>query len=546
MNAKELKDLADSLFTKRGTLLSLWQEQAENFYPERADFTLRRALGTDFASGMMTSYPILCRRDLGDQIGQMLRPTAKEWAHVSLRDPFAEDNEAKRMLQWASSVQRRAMYDPVTLFTRATKEGDHDFAAFGQCAISVRLNKNNDALLYRTWHLRDMAWAENEEGKIGMIFRKWKPTNRDLVRLFGNRVHREVQTQNEAGKNPLGEVDCMHMIVEADLYDDKGTGKPWWSITYDCEHAHVIEAVNQWNREYVIPRWQTVSGSQYAYSPATIAALPDARLIQAMTYTLLEAGEKVVNPPLVATKDVVKSDMSVYAGGVTWVDRDYDERAGEALRPMTIDAKGMPLGVEMQKDSRLSIAAAFFLNKLTMPQRGPEMTAYEVGQRIQEYIRGALPIFEPMEMNYNGELCMTTWELLLRGGAFGNPETFPMAVRKAMAAGALQFRFQSPLHDAIEAQRGQKFMEVQSMVAQALAVDKTSVAVVDWQGALRDALDGIGAPAKWINDEAKVKQMVQGQQQAEQTQAMLEQMQIGADVANKLAGAQTEQAVVSP
>jgi hypothetical protein len=33
------------------------------------------------------------------------------------------------------------------------------------------------------------------------------------------------------------------------------------------------------------------------------------------------------------------------------------------------------------------------------------MTAYEVGQRVQEYIRNALPIFEPMEMEYNAALC---------------------------------------------------------------------------------------------------------------------------------------------
>jgi hypothetical protein len=54
-----------------------------------------------------------------------------------------------------------------------------------------------------------------------------------------------------------------------------------------------------WSLIYVIPRWQTVSGSQYAYSPATVAALPDARLIQAMTLTFFEAGEKATNPPMV-------------------------------------------------------------------------------------------------------------------------------------------------------------------------------------------------------------------------------------------------------
>ena len=546
MNAKDLAEFGDGLFSKRSSLLSLWQEQADNFYPERADFTYQRSLGTDFAANLQTSYPVLCRRDLGDQISSMLRPTQKEWFHVGMRDPYAEDNETERFLEWATKVQRRAMYDPVSQFTRATKEGDHDFATFGQCALRLRLNKAGDALLYTCFHLRDMAWAENEDGQIGMMFRRWKPTARDLLRLFGQgKIHYDVY-KAATGNDPLQETQCMHMIVEADLYDDDAKGKPFWSIAYDVEHDQVMEAVPVWNREYAIPRWQTVSGSQYAFSPATVTALPDARLIQAMTYTLLEAGEKVVNPPLVATKDVVKSDMSVYAGGVTWIDRDYDERLGDALRPMTIDAKGMPLGIEMQKDSRQMIAACFFLNKLSMPQRGPEMTAYEVGQRVQEYIRGALPLFEPMEMNYNGEICMLTWDLMLRNGAFGNPQNFPRRVRQAMEAGAMQFRFESPLHDALEAQKGAKFLEMKALIAEAAAIDKSAIALPDATVALRDALNGIGVPANWIRSETTVEQMKAAEAAAQQAQTTLAAMQQGADVAATLATAQAQAAAATP
>jgi hypothetical protein len=128
---------------------------------------------------------------------------------------------------------------------------------------------------------------------------------------------------------PNEEFECMHMMLEADMYERRsGAHGTYWSIYYDHGNEHVIQEVNTWNQEYAIPRWQTVSGSQYAFSPATVAALPDARLLQAMTYTLLEAGEKVTNPPMVATQDVVRSDVAIYAGGITWVDRDYDEKLG--------------------------------------------------------------------------------------------------------------------------------------------------------------------------------------------------------------------------
>jgi hypothetical protein len=420
------------------------------------------------------------------------------------------------------------MYDRVTMFTRATKEGDHDFATFGQAVLSVRLNKQANALLYRCWHIRDVVWMENEDGEICLIARKWKPTCRDMMRLFVGKNHQ--QMSQKAEKAPFEEVECYHIIVEADLFDGDAKGRPYWSIYYDATHDHQIEAVPVWNKEYVIPRWQTVSGSQYAFSPATIVALPDARLIQSMTYTLLEAGEKITNPPLIATIDAIKSDISVFAGGVTWVDNEYDEKMGEALHPITQDARGMPIGIDMQRDAREMLMRCFFLNKLNLPQRAPEMTAYEVGQRIQQYIRDAMPIFEPMEADYNGQLCEMTFDIMMRAGAFGSPYDMPESLRGA----DIEFHFESPLHDAIEMQKGQKFLEMSSIIAQAVQLDQSVAALPDAKTAVRDVLEGIDVPAKWINSETTVKDIERAQQAARESAETLAAMQQGSEVAVNL------------
>lgn len=526
MEIKRLVELAEELFTKKKMLNSLHQEVAEHFCPARADFTVTRPLGTDFAANLMSSYPSQCARTLGDQFSTMLRPTARPWFHVGIRHtPQAiKDNETRRILEWFEEVQRRAMYDPVTSFTRATKEGDQDFAVFGQCVISVEMNRDQDALLYRSWHLRDCAWMENEDGKIGFFARKSKPTIHVLNQKFGSKVHDEVKKLYDQA--PFEEVECMHLIVEAAFYDDNSQGRPRWSLWYDITHQHLMEAVPIWNRHYVVPRWVTTTstlyGSQYAYSPAVICALPDARLVQAMTFTLLEAGEKATSPPIIATKDVVRSDLALYAGGVTWVDQDYDERLGEALRPLNQDFRGFNFGVEMNKDTRMMISSAFFLDKLTMPQRGPEMTAYEVGQRVQEYVRNALPIFEPVEMEYNAAVCDETFDILWRRGAFGDPRTWPKSLRGA----EVSFNFESPLHDAIEQQKGQKYQEAQQLIGQAVALDPSCAFVPRAEVALREALAGIGVPSVWLNSEsfvAKAKAQQAAQQQAQQKLAAMEQ-----------------------
>ena len=526
MNAKELRDVAEELFSKRCMLLSLWQDISENFYPSRADFTLRREIGEEFGRNLMTSYPVMVQRDLANTLGSMLRPTSQDWFHFRTANVNVDkDVEARQWLEWAEATQRRAMYDLSAQFTRATKEGDHDYSAFGQCAISVELIPAINSLLYRCWHLRDMAWAENQYGAIGQVFRKWKTTVRTLVRTFPGKVSQSVVTA--ASKSPFEEIECMHMVVEADMYDLK-VNTPYISIYYDCRNDQVLEAVGVYDLIYVIPRWQTVSGSQYAYSPATIAGLPEARLLQAMTATLLEAGEKMTNPPMVATQEAIRSDISIYAGGITWVDAAYDERLGEVLRPLTQDKSGMPLGMEMQKDSRAVLMECFYLNKFGMPDRGSaEMTAFEVGQRVQEYIRGALPIFEPMEQDYNGQMCEMTFNRLQRAGTFGDPRNMPRALR---GGAEVEFEFVSPLHDAIESQKTQKFMEMKTVIAEAVAVDQEAIDAIDVTEALRDALLAT-IPAGWVSTEAEIEMKKGKRKEAAAMQASLAAMEQASMVA---------------
>jgi hypothetical protein len=529
---KCLKDRGEQLFTKRHGLLSLWQEIADNFYPERADFTNIRNLGSEMAAYLVTSSPAIARRDLANAFSSMLRPTAKDWFHTSTNHPDSEDTEAKQWLEWASGLQKNAMYDRKAQFTRATKEGDNDFAAFGQCVISTELNLKTNTLLYRSWHLRDVAWVEDENGEANTVYRKWKPSAIDLKLMFGDKIHEKVA--KKVAKSPYEEINVWHIVMPTEQYQAiEGAEKinqPFVSIYLDIDNDHEIEVVGQHINMYTIPRWATVSGSQYAHSPATVVALGDARLIQTVTGTLLEAGEKAVNPPMIGVQEALRSDMSMFAGGFTAVDSDYDERLGEVLRPLNMDTSGLRYGMEINGDIREQIMEAFFLNKLSLPPvGGPDMTAYEVGQRVQEYIRNALPLFEPVEAEYNGQLCEKSFELLFRAGAFGDPRNIPQSIQGADIA----FTFESPLREATEKAKVGQFMEAQQILAQAISLDPSTALIVNGQKATRDVLEAV-APSAWLNSESDVEIAAEEQMQAQMERDQLNQMQQGASIAKDL------------
>jgi hypothetical protein len=109
---------------------------------------------------------------------------------------------------------------------------------------------------------------------------------------------------------------------------------------------------------------------------------------------------------------------------------------------------------------------------------------------------------------------------------------------ESLMGAELQFRFESPLHDAIEQAKSATFQEAQAITANVITLDPSAVSVVDWKTAFRDVLNGIGAPAKWLNSEEQVAQADMAQRQQAQTQALLGNLQQGADVAKTIKEAQ--------
>ena len=524
--AKQLLENGDSLFSKRLGLLSFWQDVAENFYPERASFTAGKTIGEDFAANLNSSYPLIVRRELGNSFSAMLRRQDQEWFHVSIDREDRIDHAGKAWLERATKIQRRAMYDRASMFVRATKEGDHDFASFGQCVLTKDINYAKTALLYRCWHPRDVAWCESADGSIAEVHHKLRPSILWLKKEFGEKwLHANVKKYID--KAPYTEINCRRIVMTGEDYD--GRRSPFVSLYIDTDNSHVIDERNVFSQVYIIPRWQTVSGSQYAYSPAVVAGLPDARLLQAMTLTLLEAGEMVVRPPLIATKEAIYGGIKYFSGGVTQVDAAYDERLGEVLRPVTQDSRGLPFGMDISREKMEMLSQAFYLNKLSaLPPK--EMTAYEASEWIKEYIRNALPLFEPMEQEYNGALCEATFVDLMRLGAFGPVRDIPRSIMGA----EVRFTFESPLHDAIERQKGQKFIQAKGLVLEAADLDPASIATLDARKALRDALGGIRIDQEWLRSEEAVEAHAKEltQQQAVQKQAALVQQaaQTGKDI----------------
>lgn len=502
--SRELIEQGNRLFEKRSPMLNLWQEMALQFYPIRADFTASQELGTEFASHLMSGRPLLAQRDLGNALSSMLRPRGKQWAHAStMHERINKDAAAKQGLDAISERLLKIFGYQHSQFMRATKQGDNDFITFGQCVIEPTVSRDRGYILYKSWHLRDTVWCEDAELKLKRVDRNWCLEAVELGKMFPGKLAPAVA--NTLKQDPYKELNCRHIVLPADEYDLSAySGKrinktrfPFVSIYVDIDNDAVLEELPRRRLGYVIPRWVTPSGTQYAHSPATVVALPEARLLQQITLTLLEAGQKAVDPPLKATREAIQGGVNYFPGGVTWVDAEYDERLGKALESVhdfgSADLRSAE--IRAQKIEEL-IHEAFYLNKISLPVLdNKQRTGYEVSKILEDYIRGALPLFEPVEVEYNAALCEETFNLGIDHGAFADLFGNLPGLLKGQD---VIWTFESPLQAAGERAKSEAFVTSMNLLKLAAEIEPDVKHDLDLSKAHRDAQLGSGAPSDWI------------------------------------------------
>lgn len=498
-----------SAFSARGSLMSFFQDTAEHFYPERADFTIEHSLGEDFASRLYASEPALFRRDFGNYLDAALRPWGRQWFNIVPRDPRLRKNLAvQQFLDTATSITAQLIADRRSNFANAARAGDHDWVTFGNAVTSVEGLSDNSGLRYRTWHLRDCAWRENFDGEVDTFYRRIKVTVRNLCAQEKKGWDIPAKIKERLAKTPNDTLEIFHALVPSIEYRPmQKTNAGWFSCYLMPSEKWELSCKPEPVFNYSVSRWFRIDSSPYGLSPCTIIALPDSRSLQTMTWSIIEAGEKAVEPPLVAQAEAIVSGVDIRSGMVTWVDSRYDERTGEAVRALELG--GSPeFGEALRQGLAGNLKDAFYLSKLFLPQNNPQMTAEEVQRRHEEFLRVAQPVIAPAEAERNSSILDITVDMALRMKLWGNLEDMP----KELRGQDIEYTFDNPLQDAQKQSKTYAFKSSMEVIASAKQLLKPGVtAHFNDTEAFRDAISGI-APPSWLNDPDKA---AEEQQQAE-------------------------------
>lgn len=531
-NADELIRLTDRVFSKKLGLDSLWQRLAEEFYPERADFTRVRSEGEEFAENLFESTPAQNRRELAYAMGSLMRPPAKKWFKMKPRDAKLRTDQAMMWLGNANDEMRSLIYSGKSRWQASLQEGDNDVIAFGNAVHSMTEGPARDrSIIYETHHLRDCAWQEDRTRAVNWLARKFKLALRNWEATFPG-VPMDEKHVRIREKDPFHEVDITHVAMASDKYDPmsaklKKANKPFMSVYICPESRKIVREGGYMEFPYLVRRWNLRHGSPYGYSPASMIGLIDARVLQAQSRVILDAGEFSARPPMLARDEVI-GEAQIYAGAVNYISSEYDERLGDAIRPIEM-GQNLGIGLEMKQDTRQLLAAAFFLNKLTLPS-DKDMTAYEVGERISEYIRSIGPVVEPFEQDNTG-LLDATFQMGLRLRRFGGPQELP----RELVDADLGYDFDTPIQIAYERQKFMRARETVTMLGETVqATGRQDILDnYDLDKIARSAGRAIDGDADWI---VPIEQVMAERAKRVEMAAQTAQRQAAAETVGNLQG----------
>lgn len=548
MTEKAVTDILErnrSLCAVKDVWMPMWQDLADIYYPNRGGFTRQILPGQESQREIYDTTPMQARRGLATAIDGLLKPSTSRWFWMKAKvDAINEDDQAKAWFDAVGDRMWSAIYDPLARFIQHSGAVDNDLSAFGLGYLWIGENRNRDGLNFRSIHISDVAIDENSDGQVDTAFitRHW--TARQAYQRFGAKcgpkVMEALKGENVKTKDKIFDfIQGIYPREDRDIRAKDNKNMQFANCIVSVADESIIEETGFQEFPLAIPRWECAPGEIYPRS-AGMMALPDSRTLQAMAHTLLVGGQRAVDPPTWVSDDAMLSAVRTHPGGLSIVDPEAVRlTGGKPIGQLEMGAN-IPIGREMQDDYRNMVGNAFFKNVFSLPQ-GQDMTATEVMERKEEFIRTIGPTMGQLENDYIGVIVRRSYGILLRASVDINGQPieggpFPPAPDILQNTEA-EFEFMSPIQQARKQIEAHAIAQSFQVMGPVLQIKPESADNINADEIVRDWPDMFNLPHKYIMSKDQVEATRDQRAKVAQAQAAIQGGQGVADVVKTVADA---------
>jgi hypothetical protein len=516
--------------SRRSQFEEHWDDLSRVMLSTRQGFTQSIVAGDYRMEDVFDGTPMQAARSLANTVGAMIRPEGQDLVEIRAEDDSL--NAQGAVQDWVGNASEKLnshMRNPLARFRQATGEVDLDLVVMGTGILFAGIAKSQRHLIYQSVHLKDGFPMFDDEGNPHGIYRTKKMFIWQAELMFGaDNLSKEVREKIAVDKTD-DKIDLLYWVgkrknqsIENPIF---AKDFPVEEIWMETQTKHIISEGGFHEFPFIIPRWDTSSGEEYGRSPGMIA-LPDSNTLQSMGETILVAGQRLADPPIMAPNDGAFQEVMTFPGGISYYDVETAAAVGgNPFFPM-ISGNNLPVTRDMQTDIRNQVASAFFKNILNLPQGGPQMTATEIIQRKDEFIREVGPVFGRFQTDYNEPTADRSFRMLFRLGAFGE-------VPELLAQANIKFVFDLPVDKIKKQVQAAAASQWAMEVMQLAQVSPEAKHLVNVDALARFTADAVSLPHEILNTKEEVLQKIAADNAQIAEQRKMEGMEKMAGAAEK-------------
>lgn len=405
----------ESMKGKRAGYEPGWQHITEILYPD----------GTP--PWGMTTPGAATRSEIYDNTGEdaaetaagafqaMTTNPATRWMELGIFDQqYARDTHAGVWLYDTTTRLFRCFRHPSTLFNLAMDEDNLQLIMLGNSCLHVE-DRPAKLPLYRACPMAKIWWAENADGVIDHVDREFTLTAIAAAEKPGwaKQLPKQVLDMAQSQGLAYDELNFLHVNMprrERDSSKRDRANMEFRSVYLCLDYPAIIVDGGSNDLEYIPSRWRRRANELYGRGCGH-KALSDVEILQRMNRTTLLAGERTIDPTILAPHDGITGAISLKARAIVSVRADYLAN-GAAPRPLNPNTR-VDIGLELIQDRR-ELVRRSFMKQLIEMVRDPKYTATQFLSIEGEQKRGLAPILGRQQSERFGPLVARTFNILAR------------------------------------------------------------------------------------------------------------------------------------
>ena len=517
----------DSLEHRRSEWEGPWQQCADYVLPRLG--SMRRNADRIFDS----TAPLALSR-FAAALESILVPRTQKWhSLISGQAWLDQDPNVARYLSMVRDILFSARYAPEANFANQMTEAFISLGVTGTAVIFID-DRMGEGLRYQCIPVHEVYLAEDAAGRVDTVFRWYKLTARQAREEFGIELPEDILRDAEDARRMENEHEFIHGVFPRKDFDP---GKrdvrnmPVASVHLARAARKIVRESGYRTMPYAVSRYTVTPGDVYGRSPA-MEVMADIVQVNEMKKTILRAGQKMVDPPLLLTDDDILHGFNLRAGGLNH--GGLDAQGKPRVQPLQLGGN-LPMGRDLIQDAREVINEAFHNNLFQILVETPQKTATEVIERAQEKAQLLAPVMGRQQSELLRPIIDREVDVLIQAGAI------PPAPEELAEAGAeVHPKYDTPMAQALDSRDGQAILNAIQGLAMLAEIDPSAMDLINAVEAGRKVWDGFGATTAVLRTPEEVAEKQQERAEQEQQAMMMQQAQAALGGLESLANAESK------